>query len=346
VRFDGPSEPVFSTDLQKVIVAPETGSNPDFGILDLKPQEIHEPPQFTENATIVAMRNLNVSPEDLVPQEPEISDIPLRVSTKLELERRRYQTIQNILAERNRILELPALDIALPNRRRARRVHRKHQKKVNAPSASTQIPTVVATPIKIPPPLSIVRRRRVAIAPDSFDEDEAKRLRQLQIQRGAQWRLARAMVEESTLARRRRQLRDAAEARMQEQARVYMRLQERKQRALAAEREWRRANVYAGARDQRGNRKNPLSELRQKFLSALSQPPPQVEPLRAVVPIADVGPAQNRRSRPAQSFDANYKRGTIPVITATSGDVARTGMLRWKLPIVGNGRTRIPQLRK
>jgi hypothetical protein len=347
VHFSRPGEPIFPTDLEKVIVAPETVPDPGFGILDLQPQDIHAPPQFTEEATIAAMRNLNVAPEDLVPQEPNISDVPLRVNTKLELERRRYQTIQNILAERNRILALPALEICLSNEPTVRRVRCKHQKKAPQPPPSPQLPAIVATHIKLPQARRQTRRRKVAVAIHPIDDDEAKRLRLAQIRQAAQCRMAKAMVEESALVRRRRQLREAAPVRIQDQARRYMRLQEKKQTALAAEREWRRANVYAGARDQKGAKKNSLSELRQKFLSALTQPPPRIESVRPPIQISDVAfPTQNRRTRAAQSLDAKWDRVTFPIIGSASIDQTRGGNWRPKLPIVGKGKTKIPQLRQ
>jgi hypothetical protein len=174
-----------------------------------------------------------------------------------------------------------------------------------------------------------------------------------QIQQGAQCRLAKAKVEESVFARRRRQLREATEAQMQEQARRYMRLQEKKQRELAAEREWRRANVYVGTKDQKVVKKNAFSELRQKFLTAMTSQPP-VEQLRPPIPIAEViteGKSAvsimktNTKPKVAKSYEPRPARVAMPIITAASIDQARAGHLRPKLPLVGRGKTKIPQLR-
>jgi hypothetical protein len=144
-----------------------------------------------------------------------------------------------------------------------------------------------------------------------------------------------------------------AEAQMQEQARRYMRLQEKKQRALAAEREWRRANVYIGTKDQKGPKKNSFSELRQKFLSAWTQPQQQqIEPLKPPVPIAEAVPeglpgatVLQKKPKAARSYDPAIVRVAMPIVTAASIDQVRAGHLRPKLPVVGRGKTKIPQLR-
>jgi hypothetical protein len=348
VRIGSPGH-LFSTDVQKVIVAPEPTTSPKFGILDLHPQTIRSPPQFTEEATIAAMRNLNVAPEDLIPQDPDIEDIPLRVSTKLELERRRYETIQEILAERNRILSLPALDVSLSAKSTVRR---RGERKVVKKSVrrEPELPSILAVQIRVPPPGPPVRRefrrRRPAAVPAPIDGDEERRIRLAEIQRGAQCRLAKAKVEESVLARRRRRLREEANARMREQARRYMLLQEKKQKALVAEREWRRANLYGGAKEQKG-RSNALSELRQKFLNALTQPQPERETLRPPIPIAEVvnGPEEVQKVK-AQSYDRQHVPVALPIVTSASVDQGRIGPLRSKLPIIGRGKTKIPQLRK
>jgi hypothetical protein len=84
-------EPVFATtSLENVMV---DGARPpsEFGILNLKRNSITAPPEFTEQATIDAMHNLQILPRDLVPQDPpEIDDHVLRLHLTIELERRRY----------------------------------------------------------------------------------------------------------------------------------------------------------------------------------------------------------------------------------------------------------------
>lgn len=86
------------------------------GILDISPQNIKEPPQFTEQATIEAMNNLEVVPNDLVPlnfkqSESFNDDSPMRLQITLELERQRLEKIEKIIKERNRLLSLPTPDI-------------------------------------------------------------------------------------------------------------------------------------------------------------------------------------------------------------------------------------------
>lgn len=113
-------EPLFShTDLQKVYiqVAPP---EPEFGILDFQPNSVTSPPVFTEKATLAAMRNLNVEAKDLVPMDLLDSgrddNSVMRLQVTIELERRRFETIEKIITERNKILANPEeqIQIKLP----------------------------------------------------------------------------------------------------------------------------------------------------------------------------------------------------------------------------------------
>jgi hypothetical protein len=90
------------------------GGPPEFGILNFRPTAVTSPPEFTEQATIDAMRNLQVLPSDLVPHDPpEVDDVVRRLHLTMELERRRYETINQIKIERNRLLAL-AGDAPMP----------------------------------------------------------------------------------------------------------------------------------------------------------------------------------------------------------------------------------------
>lgn len=90
-----------------------------FGILDIQPNRIQTPPKFTEEATISAMRNLGIQPNDLVPSSGRSFDDSDNSSMKfqiaIEMEKRRFEAIEKIIAERNRILENPTnIEIKLP----------------------------------------------------------------------------------------------------------------------------------------------------------------------------------------------------------------------------------------
>jgi flagellar biosynthesis GTPase FlhF len=241
------------------------------------------------------MRTLNIAPEVLIPLEADlldITDVPLRVSTKLELERRRYARIQRILAERNRILSLPALPPSVSGAPTVRRkgAKRKDLKKRPTGRSPPQLPVITATQISVPVKSRIPHYCKLAVkqplGPEpkqrnhpavrtipAIADAQARRNRVAQVQRAAAIRMAKAKEEESVFDQRRRKLREASEARMQSLARDYMRLQERKQKALEEERAWRRANLYF-PKEAITRKANAFSELRKEFLSAFTQPPP------------------------------------------------------------------------
>jgi hypothetical protein len=131
------------------------------------------------------------------------------------------------------------------------------------------------------------------------------------MQERARVRLEKIRHEQSLFEQRRQQLRQAKDMERQREERLYMQLQERKQRALEEERRWRRENVYRG--------RNPRRRPPPSDAVILSEPPPQ--PL--------VGA---RRS-------VEGARVTKPVVRPCRHRFR-------KLPVVGAGRTRIPCLRR
>jgi len=100
-------------------------SGASFGILDLDPEHVTEPPEFTEPDTITAMLNLDVVPDDLVPRTIEMLDGALQAQIANELERTRIQTIANVIGERNRILAQPPRAVNFPKQSTAARRERK-----------------------------------------------------------------------------------------------------------------------------------------------------------------------------------------------------------------------------
>jgi hypothetical protein len=82
-----------------------------FGILDIVPKAIKNPPEFTEAATLQAMAKLDIQAIDLV-CATDIPDCGFRLDVAIELERRRIEAIQGIIQERSRILQEPPIDIS------------------------------------------------------------------------------------------------------------------------------------------------------------------------------------------------------------------------------------------
>jgi hypothetical protein len=173
------------------------------------------------------MHNVQILPRDLVSQEPpKVDNLVLQLHLTIEFKRRRYETINQIIMERNRILA--RADAAPPRARRVRK--RSHRGKEQT----------VAIQLRMIP-----SRRRVR-----------ERIRQ-----GAQMRLEKVKHDESRFEQRRHELRQAKEIECQRQERLYMRLEERKQRALEEERHWRCENIYRGANLRRKPPPSDLAEL-------------------------------------------------------------------------------------
>ena len=107
-----------NTNVNKIMTFSPPTEKP-FGILDLQPNSITEPPEFTEQETLEAMRNLHVLPSDLVPTNIEtisgFDDNPsMKIQVTLELERRRFKTIENIIQERNRLVNIVPEAVQIP----------------------------------------------------------------------------------------------------------------------------------------------------------------------------------------------------------------------------------------
>jgi len=97
-----------------------------FGILNCQPDELFVPPVFTEPETVEAMQRLGYLPEDLTVVSHlsyDSMDPGLRNKVFLELDKCRRQMIQNVIEERNRILngELPPEGPPAPDASRKRK---------------------------------------------------------------------------------------------------------------------------------------------------------------------------------------------------------------------------------
>lgn len=91
------------------------------GILDIQADSIQTPPVFTEESTISAMKNLGISPDDLVSINYRTDD-PVNVSEDSgmkiqiinELENKRLEAIKKIIAERERIIMEENIEVPVP----------------------------------------------------------------------------------------------------------------------------------------------------------------------------------------------------------------------------------------
>jgi hypothetical protein len=319
---------LFPTNVPTVKADPEPGAAAS-GIVSLDPYHVTSVPAFTEEATLMAMRNLGFVAEDLVQQDPGgIADVALRVQTMIELDRRRLDTFQKILAERSRLLSLPSLAGAF---RSPARTVRKKKKVPKRRPAAPELPALAGTRI------TITWRRSLAAA-----QDDARRRG---IRLAARARLEQNRAGEAEWARRLRERRNAAEDDLQRQARAYMRIQERKQRAFEAENR-RRLRVYAAAVKPE-KRKNGLSALRRKFLGS-GGPPIQFDtdtmpPPMAVPDDALISKMLKPATIVARSYQPRVGLTVAAPIVAASHDPGRRGS---RLPIIGKGKTRIPCFRR
>lgn len=93
----------------------------DFGILDIRAESIKTPPQFTEEATIMAMKNLGISADDLVLLSSRTDagttfsdDSEMKLQIMNELEKKRFEAIEKVIEERNRILMMADTKVPIP----------------------------------------------------------------------------------------------------------------------------------------------------------------------------------------------------------------------------------------
>jgi hypothetical protein len=302
------------------------------------------------------MHNLNVLPEDLVPREPQdTDDVVMRVQLSMELERRRFEIIEKIMAERNRILSEPALDVLTSGFPTERQKKLGKKKKRMSPKKST-FSTISETPDMpsfkpIPPTVRRAPKRgteltweRVKAAQER--KLEAQREKQAIVEQKAKERMAKIQGDATTFEKRKSQLRAVAQSKFQRQQRTYMQLQENKRRQFEREQQERREKIYKETQ-----RKNTFSQLKREFLAGggipdnrASQPPaPIIEAVRAAIPTKTaVTRSQELHPPPVIS---------TKIIPAVRGSEDRRSMLARpapvvKLPVVGKGKTKIPLYRR
>ena len=188
-----------NTNARKVLVADDKPTTP-FGILDFEPHGVTSPPHFTEAATLEAMHKLHVLPEDLVPRGvPEFGsgDLAKRMRFTIEMEKKRYATIEKLISERNKILGLepsvaPSEKKGKPRKRKNVNGKKKRRrpmakKKPSGPQAPTQPgrraprkkPTKVPPRKPLPPPKPVttnpVTWKRSDAAVNRKQKEDAKR---------------------------------------------------------------------------------------------------------------------------------------------------------------------------
>jgi hypothetical protein len=334
------------TDTQKVIIITEP-PQPCFGILNIDPKSITAAPTFSEEATLTAMRNLNVFPEDLVPRPPpEADDVVTRLHVAMELERRRFAIIEKIMAERNRILSEPALDIltsGFPTERqkKPKRVKRKSQKKLTEISEISELEVPVRRleprPARKSPNRALERVHAV----------EKRRLELQQQQRvlledNAKKRLQKLNGATTTFEVRRKQLKADSDSAFQRDQRRYMAIQEKKRKEFEKEQRERREKIYRA-----GQTKNTFSQLKREFMAGRPQEILESQP---PAPLPELGkPIQPHVARSMEIAPGRVppRRPLVPVratVDARSALARKAPVVR--LPVVGKGKTKIPLFRR
>ena len=399
------ADDIFSnTHARKVLVADDGPAAP-FGILDFEPHSVTSPPHFTEEATLEAMHNLHVLPEDLVPRgRPEFGngDLAKKMKFTIEMEKKRYSTIEKIITERNRIL---SHDKDLANlgpekkgkQRRKKNINGKKKRKRPAPNKKVIPPRVPRLPApkvqKKKPAKPSVRRaprkpvppppRPQPVKPESVTwkpsdaalnrkkkedakreaaeralqrvkeaqkrQEQLKKQKEELVKQKAQQRLKRLKGEETMFERKKRQLKEASDAEMQRKERRYMRLQEKKRRKFEAEQRWRQQNIYGQHKEM--SEQQSFSALRRKLLAAIDSPSGSVSSNTPVQ--ATPTPAEPQKRilgspkllRPPHTIGIPQIRKPVPETQKSRTEVPKSMKALFKLPVVGNGRTRIPCLR-
>ena len=132
-KADADDQQLFLSTVPQNIVVPQLEPQAYFGILDVRPDTIKEPPRFTEPATLEAMSNLGILSYDLVPKDPadyEKNDISLQIQVQIELERRRLATFEKIITERQLILNRQMGNQKKPENEPARKKRRNNRKNI------------------------------------------------------------------------------------------------------------------------------------------------------------------------------------------------------------------------
>jgi hypothetical protein len=200
-----------------------------FGILDIMPNDIQSPPEFTEPASVEAMAALAIAPADLVC--PDFGASPLEVT--IELERRRIEAIQAIIAERSRILARPPIE-------RPRSVT-----KIPRPSGRRRLKPRSPRP----------QRRNDAALPLEIEQKD------ILIRERARERLELAMQEQKLIERRRERRRDEFRRRQLQEERRIQRLREIKQQEYERERQKRHAAFLRVTRSENPRRRKTIRGL-------------------------------------------------------------------------------------
>lgn len=363
-----------------------------FGILDLDAEHVGEAPRFTEATTIRAMRNLNISPEDLVSRCIEGDNGLMAMEMTKQLEKTRLATIKKIIAERNRLMSKPKKK-KKPARRESVKTARKNsvrpptkspiKKNRRRPVKARPRPTKAkagegtAPPKRAPPPAKMKMKAKAKAKTETAPPP--KRVKAPEI-RESKARAERHAEVENGMERKRKS---------------YERLQEKKKKQYEDERA-RLQRIYQAPPVLR--KKNNYAEMRNKLSKLAQQPPSQERKQRQVQKHEQVQKQQARRSvsvnpPPAQNLRQKQQKrivqsvarpamkqtmvhsfadirarvvqriqeqsGGMPVedarenerfkVPAKAASVpvepGKRKVVKHKLPVVGNGKSRIPYLR-
>jgi hypothetical protein len=298
-------------------------TNPTFGILDVDPDSITAPPQFSEEATVNAMRNLQLLAEDLVPHKAaDTSDPELQVQVSRELERRRRELIGHVVAERNRLVDAPPSSVIS---------HVPRLKKKKAAPKQKNGPDPIRPPKQSKSRLGAADRLKAA---DERRADVHRQKQQL-IEQKAKERMAKIKVAETDFERRRNKLRVVADSEFQKQQRQYMRLQEQKRKKYEAEQRKRKEQVY---KETNRHPKTSFSQLKKELLGQFGS---EIKENRPPASIAEIG---SRKTSQSLDIGRKSRKKVGESIPRIPGMGARGPIV--KLPIAGKGKTKLPVYRR
>jgi len=342
---DGVDTIFLNTKPKKISVPIVEGKS--VGILDVLPDSIVEPPDFTEEATVEAMNNLGIHSEDLVPKHVDGNDEITQIQVAIELEKKRLQYFENIIAERDKIIETSEDTKSVA---KSKRTKKKKKKTKKLPKLTDNLSGVS----RIPAPTSqrrknrdsIVieeRQQRAVMAKKKYEEeqiaialkalqrvenikqkqDEMKREQQELIKQKAQQRLQKIHEKEITIERKLIQRKEQIKSEMQYQQKMIQKLHEKERKKYEQEMKWRQEKIYGTKKET-----NRFAELRKKILfSKIGSPgsstesSPVKETTMSPSPILTIDEMMKKGPKPPRPFpscpvytESPTKKSKIPCL--------------------------------
>lgn len=210
-----------------------------FGITDIIPRLVETPPVFTEQATLNAMADLHVSPQDIAIAKCN------NIEDTVSMEMRRLKLIEQIMERRSEILG--------DNKIASKKKLKKQQKGKRVAKSSTRMvyPRPIDSDVFVP-----VQPSARSSKPDSPQSTEAKLRRvqklqeqeklnhELEIKKRAQLRMKKIQEEEQVMKKKKDQLK---KKQMQEELKMEKKINKalgKKTKKYDNQQKWREANIY------------------------------------------------------------------------------------------------------